>query len=149
MNSKKILPPTYFLICLLASIGVHFILPLKRLVNHPYCIIGIVFIALGIWLNLWADRLFKANCTPVKPFEKTTCFIKEGPFRFSRNPMYLGMFLILLGVSVALGSLSPLIFAVGFLITMQVIFISHEEKALEEAFRQDFINYKKRVRCWI
>ena len=149
MKKRGPLPPTYFLIRLLLAIALHFVLPLTKLINPPYSYAGVLLIGIGIWLNIWADCLFKVKNTTVKPFEKTTYFIQEGPFRFSRHPMYLGMVIILVGVAILLGSVSPFICPLSFFITISIFFIPQEEKTLEKTFGQDFINYKRRVRCWI
>jgi len=63
--------------------------------------------------------------------------------------MYLGMVVILIGAAILLGSISAFISPFVFFIIMNGTFIPHEEKALEEAFGQDFVDYKRRVRCWI
>ena len=143
------MPPTYFLVCLLLAITLHFALPFAKLIYPPYNYVGVLFIGIGTWLNIWADCLFKTKNTTVKSFKKTTYFIQEGPFRFTRHPMYLGMVIILVGVAILLGSISPFICPFGFFIAMSVVFIPREEKALEKAFGQAFTNYKRRVRCWI
>ncbi|MCK4575396.1 isoprenylcysteine carboxylmethyltransferase family protein, partial [candidate division WOR-3 bacterium] len=106
-------------------------------------------LGIGIWLNMWADGLFKRKNTTVKPFEKSSILILEGPFRFSRHPMYLGMVVGLLGVAIILGSLIAFLVPIAFLITMHIVFIRHEEKALEQTFGQEHWDYKKRVRCWL
>ena len=149
MKKKKILPPTTFWISLMLSIGLHFILPIKKFITAPYNYTGILLIFGGILLNLWADYLFKNKKTTVKPFEKSSCLIEEGPFVFSRNPMYLGMTIILLGTSITLGSVIPFIITVVFPFFISISFILPEEKSLEETFGQDFIEYKKRVRRWL
>lgn len=149
MEKRKLLPPAYFLIYLLVAIGLHFALPIAKLVHAPYNYIGILLVGIGIWLNIWADQLFKKKTTTVKPFEKSAYLIEEGLFLFSRHPMYLGMVAILSGVAILLGSITCFIAPVGFFITMNVAFIPDEEKALEETFGQRFIDYKKRVRRWL
>lgn len=149
MNKSKLEPPTYFLIFLLLAIGLHFVLPLIQLIYAPYKYIGILLLVIGIWLNIWADGLFKKKNTTVKPFEKSSALILEGPFRFSRHPMYLGMVIALLGVAIILGSLITFLVPIAFFITMQIVFIRHEEKALEQTFGQEYLDYKKRVRSWL
>jgi protein-S-isoprenylcysteine O-methyltransferase Ste14 len=149
MNKRKLEPPTYFLIYLLLTIGLHFILPIMQLIYAPYRFIGILLLGIGIWLNMWTDGLFKKKNTTVKPFEKSTALILEGPFRFSRHPMYLGMVIALLGVAIILGSLITFLVPIAFFITMQIVFIRHEEKALEQTFGQEYLDYKSRVRCWL
>jgi len=149
MKQSKLLLPTYFFIFLLLTIGLHFVLPLIQLIYAPYKYIGILLLVIGIWLNIWADGLFKKKNTTVKPFEKSSALILEGPFRFSRHPMYLGMVIALLGVAIILGSLITFLVPIAFFITMQIVFIRHEEKALEQTFGQEYLDYKKRVRSWL
>ena len=149
MNKKKILPPTIFWLSLILSVGLHFLLPVKKVIVAPYKYIGILLICAGILLNLWADRLFKHKQTTVKPFEKSSFLIEEGPFKFSRNPMYLGMAAMLLGMSILLGTVTPFIVPVVFCILVRIVFISAEEIDLENVFGQEFLEYKKRIRRWL
>ena len=149
MKQSKLLPPTYFFIYLLLTIGLHFILPLMQIIHTPYRFIGILLLVIGIWLNIWADGLFKRKNTTVKPFEKSSALILEGPFKFSRHPMYLGMVIALLGVAIILGSLITFLVPIAFFISMQIVFIRHEERALEQTFGQKYLDYKNRVRSWL
>jgi len=149
MKKRKLEPPTYFLICLILGIGLHFVLPVKQLIHFPYKYIGILLMGIGIWLNIWADGLFKRKNTTVKPYEKSSVLVSEGPFRFSRHPMYLGMVIGLVGVAIILGSLIVFLAPIVFFVTMHTIFVQLEEKALEETFGQEYLDYKKRVRCWL
>jgi len=143
------MPPTYFLILLLLSVGMHFVLPVKKIIHSPYIYLGVILILFGIIMNVWADRLFKKSKTPVKPHETPTSLEISGPFCISRHPMYLGMFAILLGVTIVLGSLTTFAFPVIFIILMETIFIPLEENNLEKAFGKKYLDYKKKVRRWI
>ena len=147
--NKKIMPPTYFIVLLFSSIGLHFLFPVMRLISLPYNYLGILIIIFGIILNLWTDSLFKKRQTTVKPHEMPNFFISSGPFRISRHPMYLGMILILLGVAAFLGSLISFVFPIIFVMIMEKLFIPMEEKNLEKEFGDKYIAYKKRVRKWI
>lgn len=146
---KKIMPPSLFMALLILSIAIHFLLPISKLVFSPYNYIGILFIVFGIAINLWTDSLFKKKQTTVKPHEMPNSFIDYGPFRISRHPMYLGMFSILFGTAVFLGSVSPFIFSIAFVILMESMFIRIEEKNLEKRFGNRYVEYKKRVRRWV
>jgi len=143
------LPPTYFNSCLILEIGLHFIAPISQLINTPYRYLGTILIIFGIVINLWTDNLFKKNDTTVKPFEKSSALIKNGPFRISRHPMYLGMVAILLGGAIVLGSITAFFFPILFFIAMEIVFIRYEEISLEEIFGQTFLDYKKQVRRWL
>ncbi|UCG93107.1 MAG: isoprenylcysteine carboxylmethyltransferase family protein [candidate division WOR-3 bacterium] len=145
----KLEPPTYFLLYLLLGLVLHFVVPVKKLIIFPYTLIGVLLIVVGIWLNVWADSLFKRANTTVKPSEKSSTLVLEGPYRLSRHPMYLGMVIALLGVAIMLGSLVSFLGTIVCFITLQAIFIPHEERAMEETFGEAYTEYKKRVRSWI
>jgi len=129
--------------------ALHFLLPLKRIILFPFNLLGAIPLALGIAFNLIADRAFKKNKTTVKPFEKSTVLITGGVFGISRHPMYLGFVLILTGVAILMGSLTPYLVIVAFVILMHAIFVRAEEEMLEETFGDAWLKYKKRVRRWI
>src|SRR5262245_34974962 len=105
--TQPILPPTYFIIFLLGMIGAHFLFPLLKVLSPPYNYLGILPIVIGLLLNLWSSNFFAKVGTTIKPFQESTYLATEGLFAYSRNPMYLGMFLVLIGVSILLGSLMP------------------------------------------
>lgn len=146
---KKIFPPTHFYTYLIISVLLHYTFPIKQIINSPIYYLGIIFIVAGIILNILSDKIFKDQKTTVKPDQKPTSLIDYGPFRISRNPMYLGMFLFLLGTGIFLGSISSFIGAIFFIAAMELFFIPDEEKNMKEAFGEEFENYKKKVRRWI
>ena len=148
-KQSKILPPTYFYLLLILSIIFHFLLPLVVIIKPPLSYLGIIPIILGIYLNIWTDKLFKTKKTTVKPYEKPSQLITEGPFKISRHPMYLGMLLILLGIAIILGSIITFIFPILFILFMEILFIPFEEKNLKEIYKRNYINYRKRVRRWV
>jgi len=146
---KKNFPPTHFYTYLLISVLLHFLLPVKQIVHPPLIYLGWLLIIAGSALNIWSDQLFKKQKTTVKPNKKPTRLIDYGPFRISRNPMYLGMAVILFGVGIFLGTITAFTGAVLFIIAMEIYFISDEEKSMHEAFGSEFENYKAKVRRWI
>lgn len=146
---RKILPTAYLLFFLLTATVFHFLFPSPQIVAPPYHYLGVFLVLAGIWLNIWADRLFKKKKTAVKPLEKPSALIIEGPFRFSRHPMYLGFVLTMVGVAVLLGSAVAFLAPMAMLMTLETIFIPYEERTLEEIFGQKYSDYKKRVRRWL
>lgn len=147
--NKKILPPTYFQILLLLPIIIYFIFENKKIIPFPYNLIGILFIIFGITINLITDNIFRKEKTTVKPHKKPSSLIISGPFKISRHPMYLGMVSILIGTSIILGTLISFIFPIIFIIIINKKFIPLEEKNLTNIFKQEYINYKNKVRKWI
>lgn len=149
MARKKVLPPTYFNLALLLSLILHFLIPIDKIIRFPWNLLGLIPALIGVVLNLHADRSFKQFSTTVKPFQESTALIQNGTFSFTRNPMYLGMTLILLGLSIFLGSISPYVIVIFYIILMDRIFIRVEEHMLADTFESEWLEYKKKTRRWI
>ena len=145
----KLQPPFYFFLCLIISIILHFIIPIYLLITVPYNYFGLILIIIGSLITVWADWLFKQAKTTVKPGQQSNLLVIKGPYKISRNPMYLGMLMILLGISFILGTLIAFLSPVIFYLIMQFIFIPLEEKMLQQKFNQQFLNYKKQTRRWL
>jgi protein-S-isoprenylcysteine O-methyltransferase Ste14 len=146
---KKIYPPTHFYTYFFISVAFHFLLPVKQIILIPYNFLGFVPAIIGVILNIRTDNLFKKLNTTVKPDQKPSVLIDYGPFKISRNPMYLGMTLILTGAGFLMGSVTAFVGAIFFIAAMEVFFIPDEEKLMREAFGEKFEDYKKVVRRWI
>jgi len=143
------LPPTYWTVALVLTIGLHFVFPIYRYIHWPWSSIGIAIALFGGWITLQADSVFKRRGTTVKPFEDATELVTDGPFRISRHPMYFGMTMILLGVAILLGSVIALAPAVAFAVAMQVRFIPAEEASLERVFGEAYRAYAAKTRRWV
>jgi protein-S-isoprenylcysteine O-methyltransferase Ste14 len=142
-------PPVYFLAALGAMAILHRYWPLSRVLEPPYRYSGIIVIALSIALILWAALLFKRADTGIVPFTPATSLVAVGPYRFTRNPMYLGMAGMLLGVALLFGTLAPLVAVPIFVALIQWRFILAEEAMLATNFGQAYEDYKARVRRWL
>ena len=145
-SGKKIMPPTYFFVLLLLSLPTYLVL---RMIPLPYNFVGLVFIGFGIAMNIWGDAKFKEKQTTISPFGTPTTLLMEGPFRISRNPMYVGMASILFGVALCVGSLVAFACPIIFVIVMQTKFLPVEERNLGATFANEYKTYKRKVRQWI
>jgi protein-S-isoprenylcysteine O-methyltransferase Ste14 len=143
------LPPVYFLSALLLMALLHQVLPLGQILFAPYRYAGIAVMALALGLVLWAALLFRRVRTGIVPFSPATSLVLAGPYRFTRNPMYLGMAGMLLGAAILLGSLSPFAIVPAFMALIAGRFIAPEEAMLERAFGQAYLDYKTKVRRWL
>jgi len=139
----------YFLVALLLMGFFHRVAPAAQILEAPYRYGGIVLMALALGLILWAALLFRRAGTNIRPYLPSTALVLDGPYRFTRNPMYLGMAGTLLGAAVFLGSLTPLIVIPAFMALIAERFIVPEEAKLEAAFGRDYVDYKARVRRWL
>ena len=146
---KRIPPPIITMLCVLViflskSIFPSFLFPYKLE-------IGIVISIFGLLLLIVSVKSFINNNTTINPLnlKKSTYLVTNGLFRFSRNPMYLGMLLFLVGTSIILNIIGGLIISILFIFYMNFFQIIPEEKALENLFGKDYRNYKKNIRRWI
>jgi len=123
--------------------------PVLRIIEQPWSYLGIPLILIGIGIaSVSANRFARAE-TGIIPFDEATTLVTGGLYRYTRNPMYLGMFMILLGVACMMGSISPLLPVWIFMLIIRYNFVAGEERFLEAAFGQSYIDYKNKVRRWI
>jgi protein-S-isoprenylcysteine O-methyltransferase Ste14 len=146
---KRVLPPTFFLIELIAIPVLHYIAPIQQFWRYPLTLLGLIPLAVGILLNIMANQLFTRHQTTVKPYQESTELVASFPFSVTRNPMYLGITLVLLGVALLFGSVVSLIPPAVFAVLMDRRFVRMEERMLSSRFGQDWDAYRARVRRWL
>ena len=130
-------------------VALHLLLPLATVIPFAWNLLGAIPLAVGLGINVIADGLFRRVHTTVKPFEESAMLVTDGPFRISRNPMYLGFALTLAGVAMVLGSLTPFIVLPVFVILIDRLFIVREEQMLAQRFGAAYLAYTQRTRRWI
>jgi protein-S-isoprenylcysteine O-methyltransferase Ste14 len=131
-------PPRIAIAYLAVAAGLHYLSPAGTVLHFPYRLLGTVFGLAGFGIMMWAWTLFKRRKTVVCPTGKATTLIQVGPYRFTRNPMYLGMALILCGVAFLLGSVIAFLAPLAFYITMNEEFIPFEEQNMEQTFGEEY-----------
>jgi len=146
---RRIFPPFWLLFSLLLMTALHFFVPIQTLVPTPFRLAGLALVVLGVSLVIWPARLFAKSKTTIKPFHESSALVTTGPYRFSRNPIYVGMALALLGCAVLFGSLAPLLVVPLFVLLIDRVFIAGEERMLQATFADDYAEYCRRVRRWI
>lgn len=143
------LPPALLAACLALMALLHFLLPLGRWLDPPLTWIGLLPLGVGLGLLLGAALLFPKHGTTIVPFQESQALLTHGPYRYSRNPIYLGMVMILGSVAVLLGTRTPLLVIPLFFWSITNQFIVNEEAMLEEKFGEAYAEYRKRVRRWL
>ena len=110
---------------------------------------GLALIASSIFLMLWSFvTLTRANTTVI-PWQQVSAIVATGPFRFSRNPIYLADAITYLGGSLAIHSWWPLLVVPGIVLVMRRKVIDREERYLTEQFGDAYREYQLRVRRWL
>ena len=114
-------------------------------------IFGSFMIISGLIIIFSAIILFKKYQTTISPLNPSnaTKLITDGIYKFSRNPMYLGLLLVLVGISIILNLTGGLFFILLFILYMNLFQIIPEENAMVDLFKDEFLEYKKNVRRWI
>jgi len=128
---------------------VHYLIPVKIVITRPYSYLGAVLMLLGLALATWASMLFRNARTSFQLRGGGSVLVTSGPFQFSRNPMYLGMLIWLIGLAVLLGSLIAFLFPILFFLLANLLVIPLEEKDMEQTAGERFVEYKHHVRRWL
>ena len=118
--------------------------PYQRAITLALAVAGVFVAVLGVV----SFRRAGTTVNPTKP-QATSSLVSGGIYRFSRNPMYLGFLLVLVGCAVFLGNALAFIFIPAFVLYMNRFQITPEERALSSMFGAEFTAYKQRVRRWL
>ena len=143
---KITFPPVILLVSIVLQIILLFSFPISVDLSS---LLGLILILSGISLVFVSFRFMRKMKTTFIPDGTPEVLISSGPFKFSRNPIYLGMLTILVGIAFLMSSLSAIIIAFVFGIIINFTWIAHEEKKLHELFSEDWKNYSSKVRRWI
>ena len=146
----KVPPPIWTFLYLLVAGAVSWLHPWRALLDLRLVWLGVALLVLGVATGSWAFLLFRRERTEIDPTSATNrTLVIRGPFRFTRNPMYLGLVVATFGVAFWVGSLP--MFAVPFLVfaTVNRAHIPFEERKMRQQFGAAFDRYTRRVRRWI
>jgi protein-S-isoprenylcysteine O-methyltransferase Ste14 len=141
-------PPVWF------AVGLGTVL-LSRILNVPgrvpkaARIVGIPLIGLGLALGVSAAQAQGRAGTSVDPKQPSRKIVQTGPYRFTRNPIYLGMALVIAGAGLALNAAGSLFYVPTFLVAMDQGMVRREEAYLEKRFGSAYRRYQKKVRRWL
>src|ERR1041384_5522854 len=136
------LPPLLYAIPWLVSVGLHALYPVHVLANRPARVIGGVGTALAIALALWGGRTMHRAETDPNPFHPATALVVDGPFRWSRNPLYVSLTLFYVGLTLLVNALWPLVLLPAILVVVQKGVVEREERYLERKFGARYQAYR-------
>ncbi len=154
MNSSdnsgvRVPPPLYYLITLLVGIALRRFLPFPLFGTHEATIAAWVLVAAGFLFAVWGASTMLRARTAINPTKPTTAIARSGPFRFSRNPLYLALAIVYSGLSIYFRSLPALLLLPVAMTLMYYTVIRYEERYLEGKFGDEYRNYRKSVRRWV
>ena len=142
----KLPPPLMYAGAFAVGMLMERVLPLRR---REARVAGAALVAGGLAFGGWARLLFLRRGTTVLPFRPASALVAEGPFRISRNPIYVGFISIYIGGSLLRRSVWPLLLLPGVVFAIQKSVIDREEAYLERRFGEKYLSYKSRVRRWL
>jgi protein-S-isoprenylcysteine O-methyltransferase Ste14 len=148
-KKRKIIPPVYLLATLILMFLTHHFFPIYQYVHEPLAYAGVAGVLVGIAMASISAAMFKRAGTGIEPFDEATTLVKSGFYRYTRNPMYLGMFLMLAGTAFLLGSAGAFLPVVIFVLIIRNNFVLGEERFLEASFGREYLEYQSTVRRWL
>jgi protein-S-isoprenylcysteine O-methyltransferase Ste14 len=142
-------PPLIYVAGLLVGVALELVAPVDWPPTAAAVAVGVVGGALWLWLDGAATLSFRRAGTSPIPFKPTTALVAVGPYRFTRNPMYLGMACLYVALAFALGIVWALAVLPAVLAVVDRVVIAREEHYLAAKFGERYLDYKRRVRRWL
>ncbi|MEM9921154.1 MAG: isoprenylcysteine carboxylmethyltransferase family protein [Bacteroidota bacterium] len=147
----KIPPPALVILSILLMKALDWSFPLGRFQFQGQTLVAMLVVACGVILAVAALYVFRKAKTTTDPMhpEKASQIVTNGPYRFSRNPMYLSILLVLIGVVISIGNWLNILILVFFYAYITRFQIIPEEEVLRDKFESSFTEYCTKVRRWI
>lgn len=145
----QFITPKLVCVCMTFMFLLDRFLPCVKIIASPYNLAGMLLILPGLGFTIEGVRLIRRAATTLHTFKQPLKLITEGPYRYTRNPIYLGLLLCLIGLWLILGTLSPLFCVATFFVVSNNWYIPFEEKMLATRFGTTYLSYQSRVRRWI
>lgn len=142
-------PPLIYLCSILLGVALDFVLSLPFVPRPIATPLGIATVLVAVVLFSLSLLQLRAAGTPVRGNQPSTAIVRTGPYRFSRNPIYLAFSLLQLGIAVWVNSLWVLVTLAPAVALMSFVVIPREERYLERKFGVEYLAYKNSVRRWI
>jgi protein-S-isoprenylcysteine O-methyltransferase Ste14 len=142
-------PPLWLLLALLAMGALHRSVPLATWLHRPWTRLGFAVIAAAVLLAVLGALRFRRAGTGIRPFRPAAALVVHGPYRLTRNPMYLGLLGVSVGVAICLGTVSPLCVPPLLFWVLDGRFVRTEEMFLHSQFGVKFDEYRQAVRRWL
>jgi protein-S-isoprenylcysteine O-methyltransferase Ste14 len=142
-------PPLLYLAAVIAAVVLHWYWPIALMEPVAATWLALSVVLVGLAVNVWGAFTMRRVRTAINPYQPTSHIVDTGPFRWTRNPLYLGMDLLFVGISLWLNSLWCAPVFVVLLLVMHYGVILREERYLEGRFDEAYRRYCARVRRYI
>ncbi len=152
MKNWHVPPPVLFLLTYVVGEVLDRLLPLpfpRIFLQQTGRILSVLLLLAGIVLVATSVATFKAAKTTVVPYRRAATLVTKGPYRFTRNPMYVGVTLFYLGVAALRAALWPVLLLPVVLVILNYVIIPQEEFLLRDVFDGEYERYCARVRRWL
>lgn len=141
------LPPVLVLLHVIAGITLNWMA--NAHMGHGWGWLGLVLLIACFGVIAWAKKLFDAAGTPVPPNQPATAIVQDGPYKYSRNPMYVSFLTGFVGLALLADAPLMILLALPLWFILDSRVIAPEETYLEEKFGQTYLDYKAKVRRWV
>ena len=147
---KTKIPPPIIALVMIAIIYLSSLI-IEPITFNYQTLIGILVVIIGLACAIPSFRLFAKYKTTISPFtpSETTALVTDGAYRYSRNPMYLGLVLLTIAATIFFGTWLGVVIVVAFIFLLNFLQILPEEEALLDIFGEEYVEYQKKVRRWI
>jgi protein-S-isoprenylcysteine O-methyltransferase Ste14 len=142
-------PPLIYLVLFGLGLLLNWLMPLSFLPMIPARAAALIFLGCGLLLGVWSIGLFRRAHTNVMPIQPTTALVISGPYRLTRNPIYLGFLCIYIAAALWFGVMWALAIVPLVVLAVQRLAIAKEERYLEQKFGDAYRRYRANVRRWI
>ncbi len=141
-------PPLPFLAAMVVGAGLHHLRPI-RVRPVGWAPLGIVIVLLAVLVLLWAMAAFRRKRTPLEPWKATRAIVDDGPFAFSRNPVYIAFAMVEVGVGLWSDKLAVVALVIVPVVLIATMVVPREEEYLRRKFGAEYLAYCARVRRWV
>ena len=148
-NRGPFRPPLILLCSILLGVSLRFVMPRRFAPGSLAAPVGVVLVLASIALFIAAVRSFRAARTPVPGDQPTTTIVRRGPYRFSRNPIYLSFYGLQLGIAFWTNNLWQAVALVATVLLIALVVVPREECYLESRFPATYLPYKTSTRRWL
>lgn len=149
-SGVKVPPPLIYALVLVVGLTLHFVFPVRFLpLGWIQLAVGLPIAGIAGGLAIWAFWTMRRAETTFSVYESTTTIVTQGAYRFSRNPAYLSLTIVYIGIALAVNALWILVLAPVTVVSINLSVIKHEEQYLKLKFGDEYLRYMTRVRRWI